>query len=90
MMKDFRDLTIDLQDMAKERIEDFFIYTNGACTICKECTYPDAPCRFPDKCQPALEGTGYMISELANAASMECFIDPKNIIFFGAIVYNYK
>ena len=27
----------------------------GTCTRCKECTYPDAPCRFPDRATPSVE-----------------------------------
>ena len=31
---------------------------DGACRRCKTCTYPDAPCRFPDRMVSSMEGSG--------------------------------
>ena len=87
-MRDFSGKMRTFQELVEKRVDDFIIYTNGGCNICKKCTYPDAPCRFPDKLQPALEGTGFMVNELASAAGMDYFIDAKSIIFFGAIAYD--
>jgi predicted metal-binding protein len=36
----------------------------GACMNCKKCTYPDAPCRFPDKMSSPMEGYGMIISDV--------------------------
>ena len=33
----------------------------GACTVCKKCTYPDAPCRFPEKMVSSMEAYGMVV-----------------------------
>ncbi|MDR3173596.1 MAG: DUF2284 domain-containing protein, partial [Treponema sp.] len=38
----------------------FFI--GGVCRNCEKCTYPDAPCRFPDQISYSLEGLGMIVS----------------------------
>ena len=34
----------------------------GGCTRCKQCTYPDAPCRFPDRNFSSMEATGLLVN----------------------------
>jgi predicted metal-binding protein len=36
----------------------------GCCTRCKTCTFPDAPCRFPDKRVSSMEAYGMLVSEI--------------------------
>lgn len=39
----------------------------GCCTKCKACTYPDAPCRFPDKATSSMEAYGMDVSQVCKA-----------------------
>ena len=39
----------------------------GECMNCKKCTYPDAPCRFPDLMSSPMEGYGMVISDVCKA-----------------------
>ena len=36
----------------------------GGCRRCEECTYPDAPCRFPDKMTYSMEGFGLFVTKV--------------------------
>jgi len=36
----------------------------GACKLCEKCTYPDAPCRFPDKMSASMEACGLFVSKV--------------------------
>lgn len=36
----------------------------GGCNLCKECTYPDSPCRFPDEALSSMEAFGIYVSEV--------------------------
>jgi len=36
----------------------------GACNLCPKCTYPDAPCRFPDKLSASMEACGLFVSKV--------------------------
>ena len=39
----------------------------GCCTICKECTYPDAPCRFPEQKISSMEALGMLVVDVCKA-----------------------
>ena len=43
---------------------DFLFLSAGTCTRCKTCTWPDAPCRFPDKLFPSMEAAGLFVSQV--------------------------
>ena len=36
----------------------------GGCKNCAKCTYPDAPCRFPDRMTYSMEGFGLFVSRV--------------------------
>ena len=44
---------------------DFVLSGAGSCPVCEKCTYPDAPCRFPDKARSAMEALGIDVVALA-------------------------
>ena len=38
----------DMHDLLLQDYPDLLAIGAGTCTRCKQCTYPDAPCRFPN------------------------------------------
>ncbi len=38
----------------------------GGCKRCKKCTYPDEPCRFPEKQLSSMEGYGMVVNEVCS------------------------
>jgi len=36
----------------------------GACMICETCTYPEQPCRFPDRMAASMEACGLFVSKV--------------------------
>ena len=64
------------------------ILSNDSCELCKQCTYPDAPCRNPGKLHHSIEGYGFYISELARQAGIPYYNGKDMITLFGAILYN--
>ena len=60
--KHFVDMLLHLR---KEHPElDILPLGTGACITCKKCTYPDAPCRMPDRMSSPMEGYGMVISDV--------------------------
>ena len=62
---------------------EFLLLANEGCQRCKKCTYPDAPCRFPDKLSPSVEGYGVMVYELAKAAGLIYHKSSETVSYFG-------
>lgn len=59
----------------------------GACTICAECTYPDAPCRFPDKMITSMEAYGLVVAEVCQLADTPYYYGPLTITYTGCVLF---
>ena len=57
----------------------------GACVICKECTYPDAPCRFPERRLTSMEAAGLVVSDVCTSANIP-YNHGKNTIAYSSCV----
>ena len=86
-MVDFKETVDRLAECVKPVIPGALILSNEGCGRCKECTYPDAPCRFPDKLYPSIEGFGFIVSELAKQAGIRYNNGPDTVTFFGAVLF---
>ena len=53
----------------------------GCCTICKECTYPDAPCRFPEQKMSSMEALGMLVLEVCKANGLSYFYGENTIAY---------
>lgn len=58
----------------------------GACSICETCTYPDAPCRFPDKAIPSMEAYGLWVSKVCEQSGMPYYYGPKTITYTSCVL----
>lgn len=57
----------------------------GHCHECETCTYPDAPCRFPDRCTVPVEACGVNVSELCALAGLN-YINGANTVTYTGLV----
>ncbi len=48
-------------DDLKKNISDLLPMGAGTCTLCEKCTYPDEPCRFPERMIVSMEAYGLLI-----------------------------
>ena len=62
--------------------------TAGACTICRKCTYPDRPCRFPSKMFSSMEAYGLFVSDVCKKSGLEYYYGPKTITYSSCILTN--
>lgn len=53
----------------------------GCCNICKTCTYPDAPCRFPDKMVSSMEAYGLVVMQACKANNLPYYYGPCTIAY---------
>ncbi|MHB1452358.1 MAG: DUF2284 domain-containing protein [Saccharofermentanales bacterium] len=73
--------------LVKSHLDDFLLLSNESCIRCKDCTYPDSPCRFPEILFPSIEGFGILVVKLAEIAQIS-YINGKNTVtYFGMILY---
>ena len=60
----------------------------GGCTRCKKCTYPDAPCRFPDRCFSSMEATGLMVNQVCTDNGVPYNHGKCKMAYTSCILYN--
>lgn len=91
MMKgaqEFRQVCSDIGAKIKDFCNDYFILDVEGCDLCEKCTYPDAPCRFPDKMHPSVEGYGMLVSAVAKNAGVKYDNGEGTITYLGLILFN--
>ena len=89
-MTDFKALVDDYHRRLRPALRDFQLLSNEGCGRCETCTYPDAPCRFPALLHHSLEGYGFLVHELAQAAGLRYNGGKNTVTFFGALLFGRK
>ena len=89
-MKSFKDSCRILDELIKGDISKYLILSNEGCDLCKNCTYPDAPCRFPDRAHGSLEGYGIFVNKLAEQAGINYINGVNTMSYFGGLAYRNK
>ena len=59
---------------------------SGACTVCPECTYPDAPCRFPLLAIPSMEAYGLVVSKVCEDSGLPYYYGPRTITYTSCVL----
>ena len=58
----------------------------GACTRCSVCTYPDRPCRYPDRLFPSMEAYGLLVSDVCLRSGLQYNYGPRTITYTACIL----
>ena len=82
-----------VQDFEKLRVKLMETWPNllacgaGTCRRCRTCTYPDAPCRFPDRMFPCVESHGILVTDLAEKHGIEFLAQGNVVTWFSLILF---
>ena len=58
----------------------------GGCRRCAKCTYPDSPCRFPDKMTYSMEGFGLFVTQVCKDCGVPYNHGPGTMAFSGCFL----
>jgi predicted metal-binding protein len=86
-MQDFKRIAHNVEAEIRGDLGDYFMLSNEGCGTCEECTYPDAPCRFPDRVHGSIEGYGIYVTKLAKQVGIHYNNGPNTMTYFGAVLY---
>ena len=68
--------------------EDVIVMAVGPCTLCKTCTAAEGePCRFPDKTQYSMEGSGIDVVKLSMQEQMQYYAGPGKVVYFALVMF---
>lgn len=60
----------------------------GTCDLCPECSYPGAPCRFPERMYPSMEAAGLMVSDVCAKNGVPYYHGRLTIAYTSCILFN--
>ena len=67
--------------------ENYMILSTEGCNRCAKCTYPDAPCRFPETLHPSIESYGVEVNRLAATAGINYINGANTVTYFSCVLY---
>lgn len=74
----------------RESYPDVLALCAAGCDICKTCTFPDSPCRFPEKAVSAMEGYGLLVSQVCQDNDMKYYYGPNTVTYTGLFLIKEK
>ena len=82
-------LLIETKGLADDSgLTDYRIFGGGGCYGCKDCSYPDTPCRHPELLFTPIEACGINVMQFAKDAGFKYMNGQNTVTFFGMILYN--
>lgn len=75
-----------MHDLLMGEYPNMLALNAGTCSRCQQCTYPDAPCRFPDKRFSSMEAYGMLVMEVCKQNGMEYYYGPNAIAYTGCFL----
>ena len=85
--QDAKQVLLRMTDELRAQGVDFMALGCEGCGLCETCTYPDAPCRFPESLHPSIESYGVQVNKLAAAGGINYINGANTVTFFGCIIY---
>ena len=76
-----------IREIFKKYFPRNLMLTSEGCQNCASCTYPDSPCRFPDKMYPSVESYGISVVNEAAAAGMHYINGANTVTYFANIFF---
>jgi len=77
----------------QEKLVSFFSGTkswlllgSGGCKICKQCSYPESPCNYPEKMIVPVEAMGIVVSDLCKANDVPYYWGPGTLTYTGCVL----
>lgn len=71
----------EFEKKLRQKYPDMLPIGAGCCTKCKECTYPDAPCRFPEQAFSSMEAYGMLVTQVCQANGLKYYYGPCTISY---------
>jgi predicted metal-binding protein len=64
-----------------------YVMGAGGCNICAKCTYPNEPCRFPDRAIASMEACGIDVFSTSKKFGFEYIGGINTVTYFGVVFF---
>jgi predicted metal-binding protein len=73
---------------ARQTAGDILPMGSGTCTLCRRCTWPDRPCRHPDRACPSMEAYGLLITDVLEQSGMKYSYGEGTMTYTSCILFH--
>lgn len=81
------EITRQVLALVRHEAKDTLTLSTEACAVCAHCSWPDAPCRHPDRMFPCVESHGIVVTDLAERAGVDFYAEGNLVTWFSLIFY---
>lgn len=78
---DHKEHFLQMYAALREQGADTLALGAGCCTKCANCTYPDAPCRFPKEMVSSMEAYGMLVMEVCKANGLQYYYGSDKMAY---------
>ncbi len=78
---DHKEHFTEMHEALRKAGESVLAIGAGCCTQCAKCTYPEEPCRFPDKMISSMEAYGMLVLEVCKANGLQYYYGPDKMAY---------
>lgn len=78
---DHKDYFTAMYDALRQEGAEVLAIGAGCCTQCAKCTYPDEPCRFPEKMVTSMEAYGMLVLEICKANGLQYYYGADKMAY---------
>jgi predicted metal-binding protein len=80
-------ITEEVVKIFRPSVDCILALSTEGCMVCETCSYPNSPCRFPERMFPAIEGFGINVIQLAKTCGIKYHNGPYTVTYFSAIFF---
>ena len=78
---DHKEHFLEMYDALQESGAQVLAIGAGCCTQCAKCTYPEEPCRFPEKMISSMEAYGMLVLEVCKANGLTYYYGSDKMAY---------
>ena len=81
------EITRQVLALVREQAAETLTLSTESCAHCARCTYPHAPCRFPNRMFPCVESHCILVTDLAERHGIDFLAGGNVVTWFSLILY---
>ena len=85
--KDHEEITRQVSELLRGQGAETYPLSTESCAVCRECAYPDGPCRHPERMFPCVESHGILIIDTAERFGIPFQVGGNIVTWFSLILY---
>lgn len=84
---DHEAVTREVHHMLLDQGAEVYVLSTESCAVCERCTYPEAPCRRPERMYPCVESHGILVTDLGERVGLPFQSGGNIVTWFSLLLY---